>query len=249
MLLLFRELLAVKCPKARILYLPRMSRWTAGYYSYLPGKHESDAGASASSEETSSSRAFVQPDLAWDLLHWNSTSLSMTSSGESALPGDRQLALDLLQKTLLELTVESTASSGRPLVIIADEINALFAPTGYRDAQGVPLRVEDLVVPRLIKGLISNPQVILLAATCRSNPALAQSTLEGATDLNASLISLPYFGVEETMALLQYYESIGHLPRQGGIDLKYAQRMTFVTGGCPQHLLAYSAYEAIYRRR
>lgn len=242
MLLIFRELLAVRYPKARILYLPRMSKWTAGYYSYLPVRQE----PRASSEP--SDRIFVQPDLAWDILHWNLNTLLLPSPNGNTLPEDRQLAPDLLQRTLLELAVESTALA-TPLVIIADEVNALFAPTGYRDAQGKPLTVEDLTVPRLIKTIIHNSQVILLAATCRSNPTLVQSTLEKAADLNASPISLPYFGVEETMALLRYYEALGHLPRQGGIDLQYAQRMNFVTGGCPQHLLAYSAYEAIYRRR
>ena len=218
-----------KDSKEFIIYSSRLSRWTAGYYPYQ--------------QNEGNPQEYDQSQLAIEIMkqiavcnHELPTINDMISQAEE----NSVFAIQNL-KQILEII---STSQGQTFILV-DELNALFAPTGYRDINSQPLSIERLPVLKMMRDFYLNPKFTLIGAFCHSNPALVDSKLNG-TLLEASVESLPYFSDNEVFCLLEYYKSLGQLTQK--VSPKYAQKIRFISGGSGGKILPATHYDVVYQR-
>lgn len=209
-----------------LLYFPRMSRWIAGYYPYY---HVNTV--------------YEQPELAKDILKLtrllNPHLLASGQPPREASTSDTENVITDLSELLGEL-------SRRKVLILADEVNALFSPLSYRDVDSKQLSFDRMPVLQLIRDFILDHRHSLLGATCNSKPELSILDLKGPLQLNHEE-KLTYFNAKEIRPLLSYYQSLGHVAGNP-INDRYAQKIQFVSGGCGNKILPALQYDQVYQR-
>ena len=215
-----------KSPNKVLFYFPRISRWTAGYYPYM-----SDGG---------SPPAYVQPDLAMEILGTTAllNPILDLSSPISEIRSCPRRAFEIFSGAMDSL-------SNRKVLIFADDINALYCSTSYRDIASCPLSIDQLPVIRLVRTLIENTTSSFVAAVCRSDPLLIDSTLR-VEDLSSTTECMSYLTAEETLPLLAYYKSLGRVAPK--VDAEYAQRIQLVSGGSMSKILPAIDYDQVYQK-
>lgn len=209
--------------KEMVIYLGRVGRWTAGYYPYQQSK--------------TNPAEYLQPELATDIMRLLTISVHDTSPPSEANP---EAAIDNLQRMLGLL-----AGDKERVLLLIDDLDALFAPTGYHDVDGNPLSVERMPVLRMMRSLFLDTKATIIAAHCRSNPALVDSRLNG-TIFKASVERLSYFTAAEVQSVLDYYKALGHVPQE--VSPKFAQKIHFVSGGSAGKILPAAHYDSVYQR-
>lgn len=211
-----------------IVYFPTLARWTAGYYPYLQSRADP--------------AVYDQPELALEIMKQIAK-----SNAHLALEGliaqavaDPSQASNLLQSRFLA----SLRSASSRLVILADEINALYAPTGYFDVESKGLSVERMSVVRAMREFIEDSSQVLVAAESNA-PSFSKHPVPVAT-LQCEPQRLGYLSTGEVKSLLEYYRKIGHVV--GDVDSAYAEKIRFVSGGTVHRILPAAHYDAVYQR-
>lgn len=211
-----------------IIYSSRLSRWTAGYYPYQQNK--------VNLEE------YDQLQLALEIM--KQIAICNHDLPITELISQAEENADLVIQNLKQILELITANQAQTFILV-DELDALFAPTGYRDINGQPLSIERLSVLKLMRDFYSNPKFILIGAFCRSNPALIDSKING-TLLKASIERLSYFSDDEIFHLLEYYKSLGQITQK--VSSNYARKIRFVSGGSGSKILPATHYDVVYQR-
>lgn len=212
-----------------VVYFPRVARWSAGYYPYSPSPLDSSM--------------YDQPDLAIEIMKQiANTNLHLPLAELIAqAEADPLQALDILKNRFLGQIQSS--SSGR-LFIFVDEINALYAPTGYFDVTSKELPVEKLSVLAAVRDFIENSKSVLVAA--ESNAPNFSKFMLPVEAFSGEPVRLDYFSTLEVQGLLNYYHQIGQVNM--GINSAYAEKIRFVSGGAAHRILSAAHYDSVYQR-
>lgn len=212
-------------PEFLVLYAPSVARWTAGYYPYYQSKADL--------------ARFDQPELAKEILELfkflnkekMSTELSAVLEASDPIEG-------------LSALIEQLSCSGRRALVFFDQVNALYAPTQYRDQNGRTLLAEDMPVLSLMKRLVEDANMTVIAANDRSDPLIRNPDWNSPTSkLVQNTIDLKPFSRTEVSNLLAYYRELGHSYKQ---NPKYTDIVQFVSGGIPAKIADACNYESIY---
>lgn len=228
-----------------IIYVPRLASWTAGYYPYRV------------SERTPSD--YDQPDLALALLE------ATVALNPALLPFAGLLAEARKSPShavpAMEQMLKDFARLSQPKLLLLDNLNALYAPTGYRTVDSAPLDIDRLSVPRALRDLVSNPAVSLIGANSYSNPALAASALQrdsqaqAGPEMRTSSVpfvpsarweTLSYFSPTEVQTILEYYHALGHV--FAPLTRTYAHKIHFLSGGSGTKILSALNYDSVYKK-
>ncbi len=226
-----------------VLYVGALARLTGGYFPY---------------EKSSRSLGmYDQPKVAAQLLQMMASlnaSAPFSKEIERVLADASGDAVGLLGSIFQGLASLDVGGGAPAVVVIVDELDALYAPTGYNDVDGRALAVEGLTVARMLKDLIEGPagrggNVSVVGATCRSNPALVDTTLDAANgaQLGYKWIDMPLMERGEVQRILEYYREIGHL-FVDAVAPSFAEKVRFVSGGNAGKILAAVNYDAIYKK-
>lgn len=206
---------------------PRISRWTAGYYPYTGPNGD----------------MYDQVELAKEILEitqkFNPNSVLIKGLVEKSKSAGANAI-----KCLEELFEEAPSGS----FILADEVNALWAPTSYRGTNSKPLLVGSLSIVSAAKSFLCSGKHKLIGANCNSNPALVDHTLGKTTLAEAQWISAPYYSADEIRHLLNYYKSLGQIFKDTISD-NFVEKMRLVSGGCGKKLLPAIQYDLVYKRK
>lgn len=212
-------------PEFLVLYAPSVARWTAGYYPYYQSKADPTK--------------FEQPELAKEILELfkflNKDKLSTELSAlvESADPIEGLSAL-----------VEHLPNSGKRTLVFLDQMNALYTPTQYRDQTGRTLIAEDMPVLSMMKKLIEDSNLTVVAGNDRSDPLIRNPDWFSTPNrVTQNTIKLSPFSTAEVNSLLAYYRELGHSYKQ---NPKYTDIVQFVSGGIPSKIADACKYESIY---
>jgi len=219
--------LASETPKFLVIYAPSMARWTAGYYPYYQSRE--------------SKSVFDQPELAQEIL----TTFHFMNKN---LPEDIVAILENGKADpiagLSQLMMHMVDQSSHRVLLVLDQVNALYCTTQYRNQQSSPLTSENFSVLSLFKTAIQDEKFAVVAATCNVDPMLISPNYDASAErLFDNKYELEPFTKEEVSALLAHFRELGHSHRTGS---KFDQLIRFVSGGIPANISKACSYETIY---
>ncbi len=210
--------------------MPRLRRWTAGYYPYRQSGH--------------AAKLYDQPELALEIIQ---QILALNPSLHSSLGPDYAdsakanpaLAPQLLTKCLASIQEQ-------PCILLVDEINALYAPTAYRSVEGEPLGVAHLPVLQTMRSFFERPSehTLLLGALCH-DPGLQKFMIPPRALSTTQTTRLDYLSRAEVKSLLAYYHSTGHVLQDVNSD-DFAEKIRFISGGAGDKVLSAATYDGVY---
>lgn len=126
------------------------------------------------------------------------------------------------------------------LPIILDEVNCLFQPTAYHDAEGKSIPVEQMRVLGLLKHRVISGKNVY-AAVCRQD-----SKARGSLDEKLPTVKLPPLTLKECSTLLDLYHRLGMMGVT--LDPQVNGMMHLVSGGNGVDLLRAIRYDTLYLR-